>query len=246
MSSAMDRSTLNDRVLPVPVEQLPDILIFQKRFRCRALLGRAREVSHIEDRKEDPSIGYATKVAPGLLDVETFRRRCARRRQRLEPLEPKKTESRELLVGRLGTLSDRPISPSLRPVKSATNTPTGPKQENAALSPLVHTELDSATGERSFAPHLCCGGDLNEFAIPFASYDIGCSSVGFKANVKIKKGLAGFANGINISALADTGSRENVISASCAQRLGLVVKGTPSYFELGNSRKTRSIGASYD
>ncbi|KAL8767036.1 MAG: hypothetical protein Q9209_006330 [Squamulea sp. 1 TL-2023] len=70
----------------------------------------------------------------------------------------------------------------------------------------------------------------------------GPSQMDTSARGKFRKGLAGFANGIDISALADTGSRKNVISASCAQRLGIVVKGTPSSFELGNSRTTHSVG----
>ncbi len=59
---------------------------------------------------------------------------------------------------------------------------------------------------------------------------------------KIKQGLSGYSNGRNVSALADTGSRKNVISASYAECLGLEVTGSPCEFELGNSQKTKSIG----
>ncbi|KAL8706382.1 MAG: hypothetical protein Q9201_000527 [Fulgogasparrea decipioides] len=61
-------------------------------------------------------------------------------------------------------------------------------------------------------------------------------------HLKIKEGLSGFLNGQNVSALADTGSRKNVISATYAESLGLKITGSPCEFELGNSRKARSIG----
>ena len=59
---------------------------------------------------------------------------------------------------------------------------------------------------------------------------------------KIKQGLPGFANGATVSALPDTGSRKNVISASYAKKLNLKIKGSSASFELGNSKKTQSIG----
>ena len=59
---------------------------------------------------------------------------------------------------------------------------------------------------------------------------------------KIKQGLPGFLNGRTVSALADTGSGKNVMSASYAERLGLEVTGSSHTFELGNSRKIRSSG----
>ena len=63
-----------------------------------------------------------------------------------------------------------------------------------------------------------------------------------RCETKIKQGLAGFANGSSISAIADTGSRKNVISASYAARLGLKIEDQPSSFTLGNSRKVYSTG----
>lgn len=60
--------------------------------------------------------------------------------------------------------------------------------------------------------------------------------------VKIKQGLSGFANDSDISALADTGSRKNTISADYANRLGLEVRGSPCTFKLGNSTKVQSRG----
>ena len=60
--------------------------------------------------------------------------------------------------------------------------------------------------------------------------------------LKAKQGLIGFANGSSITAMADTGSRKNVISASYAKKLDLKPEGLPSAFEIGNSRKIQSIG----
>ena len=60
--------------------------------------------------------------------------------------------------------------------------------------------------------------------------------------VKLKQGLAGFANGANTAALADTGSRENIISASYAKELGLKVGGSSSLFKIGNSQRIQSLG----
>ena len=60
--------------------------------------------------------------------------------------------------------------------------------------------------------------------------------------LRTKQGLVGFANGSSIAAMADTGSRKNVISASYAKKLDLSIKGLPSTFAIGNSRKIQSIG----
>ena len=62
--------------------------------------------------------------------------------------------------------------------------------------------------------------------------------------LKAKQALLGFANGSNIAAMADTGSRKNVMSESYAKNMGLTIKGSSSTFEIGNSRKIRSIGRS--
>lgn len=59
---------------------------------------------------------------------------------------------------------------------------------------------------------------------------------------KWKQGLAGFANNSRISAIADTGSQKNVISASYAAKLGLRIENLSSSFTLGNSRRLKSIG----
>ena len=60
--------------------------------------------------------------------------------------------------------------------------------------------------------------------------------------LKTKQGLAGFANGSKIAAMADTGSRKNVMSESYAKRLDLAIGGSPSTFEIGNSKRIESIG----
>ena len=59
---------------------------------------------------------------------------------------------------------------------------------------------------------------------------------------RTKQGLVGFANGSSIAAMADTGSRKNVISASYAMKLDLSIEGLPSTFAIGNSRKIQSLG----
>ena len=60
--------------------------------------------------------------------------------------------------------------------------------------------------------------------------------------LKAKQGLIGFANGSSITAMADTGSRKNVISASYAKMLDLRIETLPSTFVIGNSRKIQSLG----
>ena len=60
--------------------------------------------------------------------------------------------------------------------------------------------------------------------------------------LKTKQGLIGFANGTIITAMADTGSRKNVMSATYAKKLDLRIERLPSTFEIGNSRKIQSIG----
>ncbi|KAL8632175.1 hypothetical protein Q9189_002085 [Teloschistes chrysophthalmus] len=59
---------------------------------------------------------------------------------------------------------------------------------------------------------------------------------------KIKQGVAGFLNGCSVSALADTGSRKNVISQSYCKSSKLKIKRCFGEFQLGNSHMARSIG----
>ena len=59
---------------------------------------------------------------------------------------------------------------------------------------------------------------------------------------KIKRGLPGFINGNRTSALADTGTAKNVISAAFAQDKGPVLKERAAVFRLGNSGRVQSIG----
>ena len=63
-----------------------------------------------------------------------------------------------------------------------------------------------------------------------------------KSLIKRKHGLMGFVNGSDIAAMADTGSRENIISETYAKELGLQFKGSPSLFKIGNARKIQSLG----
>ena len=62
--------------------------------------------------------------------------------------------------------------------------------------------------------------------------------------LKAKQGLVGFVNGSSKAAMADTGSRKNVMSQYYAQQLDLTIKGSPSTFEIGNTRKIQSLGRS--
>ena len=63
-----------------------------------------------------------------------------------------------------------------------------------------------------------------------------------RARSRLKKGLPGFVNGTSVSALADTGARDNFVSAEFAQDLGLSVEGSSIPHRLGNNKFTRSIG----
>lgn len=60
--------------------------------------------------------------------------------------------------------------------------------------------------------------------------------------VKIKRGLSGFVNGTRVSAIADTGSAQNVISAAYASDMKLLIDSKSSFFKLGNSKTILSIG----
>ena len=62
--------------------------------------------------------------------------------------------------------------------------------------------------------------------------------------LKTKQALLGFVNGFSIAAMADTGSRKNVMSESYAKSLGFTIEASPSTFEIGNSKKIQSIGKS--
>ena len=79
-------------------------------------------------------------------------------------------------------------------------------------------------------------GEKRETLTPVESH----SRVG--SLLRTKQGLVGFANGSSIAAMADTGSRENVMSASYAKKLDLKIEGLPSTFAIGNSRKIQSVG----
>lgn len=59
---------------------------------------------------------------------------------------------------------------------------------------------------------------------------------------KIKRGLSGFINATRVSAIADTGSALNVISAAYASDLKLPIEYASDSFQLGNSKTVQSIG----
>ena len=58
---------------------------------------------------------------------------------------------------------------------------------------------------------------------------------------KSKRGLSGFINKSRVSAIADTGSAQNVISAAYASDLELPIQHESSSFQLGNSKTVLSI-----
>ena len=60
--------------------------------------------------------------------------------------------------------------------------------------------------------------------------------------LKTKQGLVRFANSSKIAAMADTGSRKNVMSESYAKQGGLPIERSPSTFEISNSKKIQSTG----
>ena len=59
---------------------------------------------------------------------------------------------------------------------------------------------------------------------------------------KTKRGLSGFINAKQVSAIADTGSAQNVISAAYASDLKLPIEYNSSSFQLGNSKTVKAIG----
>lgn len=61
-------------------------------------------------------------------------------------------------------------------------------------------------------------------------------------DVKVRRGLEGYANKSKVSALADTGSTTNVVSGEYARRMGLEIRGNSVFLQLGNSRKVHSTG----
>ena len=63
-----------------------------------------------------------------------------------------------------------------------------------------------------------------------------------QGNSKLKRGLSGTIDGFKVSALADTGAAQNVVSSDFARALELDVAGSPSSFRQGNSKLVQSLG----
>lgn len=61
---------------------------------------------------------------------------------------------------------------------------------------------------------------------------------------KLKRGLCGTIDGLEVSALADTGAARNVVSNKFAKARRLDVAGSPSSFRQGNSKLALSLGTS--
>ena len=60
----------------------------------------------------------------------------------------------------------------------------------------------------------------------------------------LKRGLSGTIDGLKVSALADTGAAQNVVSSSFARARKLEVACSRSSFRLGNSKLAHSSGTS--
>ena len=65
-----------------------------------------------------------------------------------------------------------------------------------------------------------------------------------KERLKLKRGLSGTIDGLEVSALADTGAAQNVVSSNFAGALKLDVAGSLSLFRQGNSTFAHSLGTS--
>ena len=67
-------------------------------------------------------------------------------------------------------------------------------------------------------------------------------SIALYKEEKTKRGVSGFANGIRVSALPDTGAQDNFVSASFAKDKMLEVKPSSKSFKLGNYMEISSVG----
>ena len=67
-----------------------------------------------------------------------------------------------------------------------------------------------------------------------------------KRHKVLKRGLSGTIDGLKVSALADTGAAQNVVSSNFARARKLDVVGSPSSFMQGNSKLAHSLGTSKD
>ena len=65
-----------------------------------------------------------------------------------------------------------------------------------------------------------------------------------KRHKVLKRGLSGTIDGLKVSALADTGAAQNVVSSNFARARKLDVAGSPSSFRQGNSKLVHSLGTS--
>jgi hypothetical protein len=59
---------------------------------------------------------------------------------------------------------------------------------------------------------------------------------------RAKRGVKGFVNGVQKSAIADTGSARNIISAAFAAKLDVQVYHQRETFKLGNTKEIQSLG----
>ena len=72
----------------------------------------------------------------------------------------------------------------------------------------------------------------------------GSTTIDTKRHKVLKRGLSGTIDGLKVSALADTGAAQNVVSSNFARARKLDVAGSPSSFKQGNSKLAHSSGTS--
>lgn len=88
----------------------------------------------------------------------------------------------------------------------------------------------------------------NQYTLPYAEdwkLDVAGSPSSFgQGKLKLKRGLSGTIDGLEVSALADTGAAQNVVSSNFARAQKFDVAGSPSSFRQGNSTLAHSLGTS--
>ena len=92
--------------------------------------------------------------------------------------------------------------------------------------------------------------DAEEFTLVYPhaearKLDVAGSPSSFRqGNLKLKRGLSGTIDGLEVAALADTGAARNFVSSNFVRARRLDVVGSPSSFRQGNSTLARSLGTS--
>lgn len=89
--------------------------------------------------------------------------------------------------------------------------------------------------------HLDLTKELNDTkSIPMVRVSAGTKIP--KTIKKVKRGIPGYLNGLEVSALPDTGASQNIITLAYAKRNNLQIDPLPTSFTLGNRNFVTSIG----